>query len=200
MRRAIQILAENYNTPLEELTEYRDIVEQNLDQPELYSIISEQFRPTSIQIGTAGAYLWGCDQNYYGTVSKSCSALCNGGIAYRNTQNTCQYQIWIYNKILKLKETAFSSKAYIYVESDWIGFQQADIEILKTNQVEYATILKTQNSQHEIILSITQVDNLPIVKEFISEPVQEVQSSSTYWWIILFILIIFITTMLYKSE
>ena len=142
----------------------------------------------NIKIGSAGAYLWGCNQNYYGNVSKTCSALCNGGIIYESNTQSCQYQIWVYNENLILKDDVSSSKAYIYVSNDWEGFKNSDIEILRNNGVQFATILITEKSKHEIILSIIPIDKLPIVEEIKLEEIK-VYSYRNYY-IFLFIIII----------
>ena len=193
LRNAIEMLAENYDTPIENLEKYKNIIEQNLNDPNLFPIIEEQFRPTIIKIGTAGAYLWGCNQNYYGNVSKSCSALCNNGLQYNNNyDNTCQYQIWTYDKELTSKGEISTSKAYIYVPINWNGFKLKDIEKLKNSNVLYATVLTTENSQHKRIIPITSIDNLPIIKDYIEDVNHEKSSNYYYYFIFLIIIIFFI--------
>lgn len=199
LKNAIQILAENYDTPLENLDEYKQIVEENKQDPNLFNIINEQFRPMNIKIGTAGSYLWGCDQNYYGNINKTCSALCNGGIGYENNNQTCQYQIWTYINKLLLKDNISSSKAYIYVSKEWNGFKKEDVEKLKNNGVEFATILITENSKHEIIVPIVQVEDLPIVEEIEIKEVDP-QSYKIYYIILFFIIILFMFFIFYNSN
>ena len=190
LRNAIEVLAENYDKPIENLIQYKQIVEENKEDPEIFNILNEQFRPMNIKVGSAGAYLWGCNQNYYGNVNKTCSALCNGGIVYENNNQTCQYQIWTYEDKLLLKDNISSSKAYIYVSKDWNGFKKDDIENLKNNGVRFATILITENSKHEIIIPIVQVDDLPIVEEIKIEKIEN-QSNINYIFL-LFILSLFV--------
>jgi hypothetical protein len=187
LKSAIQILAENYDKPLDDYLQYKQIIEENKDDPELYNYIKDNFRPMNLKLGTNGAYLWGCDQKYYGNVNQACSALCNGGISHEYTQ-TCQYQIWTYKQQLTLRDNVSSSKAYIYVESDWTEFKKKDLEILKENGVKFATILNTNNSKHDIILPITEVDKLPIREESIY-----IQTTSyTKYYILFFIILIFL--------
>ena len=196
LRKAIQTLAENYDTPLEELLEYKNIVEENLENPELYTILGEQFRPTILKIGTAGAYLWGCDQNYYGNVSKSCSPLCSGGISYRidenyqNEENKCQYQIWTYDKELKNKENILSNMAYIYVNNNWNGFKKSDIETLKNNNVEFVSVLKTDNSKHYTEIPMSSLVSIPVLEEVFT---QEEKTEKSYKWFLIFLIMIILT-------
>jgi len=198
LRNAIETLAQNYDTPINKLEEYKNIVEENLNHPDIYSIIDEQFRPTIIKVGTAGSYLWGCNQNYYGNVSKSCSALCNGGLIYNNSDNKCQYQIWTYDEELTSKGEFSNSKAYIYVNEGWKGFKSWDIDKLKNRNVLFATVLTTENSQHKTIIPITSVDNLPIIKDYIIEKKED----KSYWvyYIIFIILISYLVYMNYHQD
>jgi len=201
LRKAIETLAENYDTPLEYLEEHKNIVEENLENPELYNILQEQFRPTIIKIGTAGAYLWGCDQNYYGNVSKSCSPLCSGGISYNTEKesNTCQYQIWTYDKELKNQENILSSMAYIYVNNDWNGFKKSDIETLKNNNVEFVSILKTDNSRHYTEIPMSNIDSIPVIEEVI---IEKKKNERNYFWFFLFLIMVIstiIVTLKYKD-
>ena len=210
LKNAIKTLAENYDTPLSQLQQYKEVVEQNLNNPELFQLIKGQFRPTSLKVGSAGAYLWGCDQNYYGNVSKSCSALCNGAIQYNNSLNTCQYQIWTYdNEELIPVRNISNSRAYIYVDKNWLGFLEKDIEKLKNSNVSFATVLTTVDSQHETLTEMTSVDNLPIIKDYekyenYENIAIETSSSSLYYWLLVFIIIIvssyYMFTKLYNSE
>lgn len=189
LKNSIQVLADNHDKPLNDYLEYKQIIEDNKDDPNIYNYINEQFRPMNLKIGTNGAYLWGCDQNYYGNVNQACSALCNG-INFNENFQTCQYQIWIYKDQLILNDNISSPKAYIYVESDWIGFKNKDLEILKENGVKFATILNTENSKHNIILPITDVNDLPIKKE---ENIIYIENVSyTKYYILIFIFLILV--------
>ena len=191
LRNAIEILAENYDTPIEQLEDYKNIIEENLEDPELYNIIQEQFRPTILKIGTAGAYLWGCDQNFYGNVSKSCSPLCSGSINYNNEAKTCQYQIWTYDTELSSKDKVSSNIAYIYVSKNWISFKKSDIETLKNSNVEFVSVFRTENSKHDTIIPITNVDSLPILDDLSQEEIK--LEDRNYNWIYIFLVMIILT-------
>jgi len=197
LKNAIQVLADNHDKPLNDYLEYKQIVEDNRDDPNIYNYINEQFRPMNLKIGTNGAYLWGCDQNYYGNVNQACSALCNG-INFNENFQTCQYQIWIYKDQLILSDNISSPKAYIYVESDWEGFKNKDLEILKENGVKFATILNTENSKHNIILPITDVNDLPIKKE---ENIIYIENVSyTKYYILIFIFLILVGIYFFQNN
>jgi len=188
LKNAIETLAENYDTPLDQLQEYKEIVEQNLDNHELYDIIKQQFRPTIVKVGTAGAYLWGCDQNFYGNVSKSCSPLCSGGISYNNDTNTCQYQIWTYDKELKNIDKASSNIAYIYVGEYWQYFKKSDIKLLKDANVEFVIVLRTEDGKHKTVIPITNINILPVIQENL----EEVKEKTNYHYIFFFVLFLVI--------
>jgi len=197
LKNDIQVLADNHDKPLNDYLEYKQIIEDNKDDPNIYNYINEQFRPMNLKIGTNGAYLWGCDQNYYGNVNQACSALCNG-INFNANFQTCQYQIWIYKDQLFLSDNISSPKAYIYVESDWIGFKNKDLEILKENGVKFATILNTENSKHNIILPITDVNDLPIKKE---ENIIYIENVSyTKYYILIFIFLILVGIYFFQNN
>ena len=99
MENEIRILAENYDLDLEDPM-VREAYEKvkNAEKSEISSLLKKYYRPTRLNVGTVGAYLWGGMQNYYGEVSKSCSALNNGSL-FEN-EETCQYQIWTYKNIM----------------------------------------------------------------------------------------------------
>lgn len=169
-------LLENPSTPLSQ-SHIDTFQNQEID-------LKQHFRPTELEINTVGSYLWGCSQNYYGDVNKSCSPLCINSLFSEETD--CQYSVWTYYKELTNILNTKTSKAYIYVENDWSGFLNKDIEILKISGITHATILKTQNSQHKIVLPMTSINNLPIIKEYFQE--HELKENKSYYWI--FILII----------
>jgi len=202
MEEAIQFLANHYdysvNDPLVE-NAYKFVKEneKNVNPQEIVNILNRQYRPTSLKIGTVGAFLWGSNQNYYGAVNKACSAFTNNSLL-RNINENCQYQIWNYNKTLELLENNSNSKAYVYVNSDWQGFQNLDIDILKNSGVEYVSVIKTENSKHEILIPMTAIQNLPIIKEYIEERVIIEEKSNLYFYLIL--LIIFIAIVIYLKR
>ena len=194
MEQDIDFLSNNFNKSLED-PEIRDVyqkVEQyRKNNPEIVEIIKKKYRPSFIEPNTAGSYLWGCSQNYYGDVNKSCSLLCVNSIAFDEDEYLCQYSIWYYDKSLIQKNNVKSSKAFIYVNNDWKYFYDTDIRILKNCGIQFATILTTNNSKHKILIPMTSVDNLPITKEI--ETIQEKKetSYSYFWLIVLFIFFIF---------
>jgi hypothetical protein len=202
MKEAVEILAKNYDksTTDKSLVKYKDIVEKHRYNPLLSDYVSEQYRPTRIEVGTFGAYLWGCSQNYYGNVNKNCSALCTGSLDFKLNENvdmqTCQYQIWTYDKELKLETPKISSsRAYIYVPEDWNSFKKSDIEKLKN--VDFASVLTTKESKHTTIISMTAIENLPISEK--SETVLKSSRSNIFYYI-LFIFLIVILAIFYKYK
>ena len=209
MENSIRILAENYNLEIDDpiVGEALEIV-KNTDKSEVAKVLKKYYRPTSLNMGTVGAYLWGGLQNYYGEVSKSCSALNNGSL-FENDE-TCQYQIWTYkNGKMKLQGDSLSSKAYIYVEDtekkenkekeSWQGFNYSDIEKLKAGGIENACVLNTLDNKHSILLKMVPITHLPILKNFDDEDhtnqdkqIEKENSSLPYYIFLLIFLIIFI--------
>lgn len=198
MNEAIRFLAENYNLEIENHV-VQDAIEKikNVEKGEISKILKKYYRPTTLSMGTVGAFLWGGIQNYYGEVSKSCSALNNGSL-FEN-EETCQYQIWTYkNATLKLQGDSLSSKAYIYVEDGWQGFNYCDIEKLKDGGIENACILNTIDNKHSILLKMCPITHLPILKNFDDEDhekeelIEKEKSSLPYYIFLLIFLIIFI--------
>ena len=199
MENSIRILAENYNLEIDDpiVGEALEIV-KNVEKEEIAKILKKYYRPTSLNMGTVGAYLWGGLQNYYGEVSKSCSALNNGSL-FENDE-TCQYQIWTYKKgEMKLQGDSLSSKAYIYVEEEWQGFNYCDIEKLKNGGIENACVLNTVDNKHSILLKMCPIAHLPVLKNFDDEDnanqdkqIEKENSSLPYYIFLLIFLIIFI--------
>ena len=200
MESCIKILAENYDLELDNPV-IQDAYEKvkktkNVEKEEISKILKKYYRPTTLSMGTVGAFLWGGMQNYYGEVSKSCSALNNGSL-FEN-EETCQYQIWTYkNATLKLQGDSLSSKAYIYVEEGWQGFNYCDIEKLKDGGIENACILNTIDNKHSILLKMCPITHLPVLKNFDDEDekqenIEQEKSSLPYYIFLLIFLIIFI--------
>ena len=208
MRAAIETLAENYDKKLDDPTiaEAFEIVEKYKNQSQnsqnsqtqnsqnqIFDILKEQFRPTSIKIGTVGAYLWGCSQNYYGEVNKSCSAFCNDNYLRQETIQPCQYQIWTYETTLYSTGHSFSSNAYIYINETWQGFTEKDVEKLKNGGVKYASVISTEDSKHQIIIPMTLVENLPILKEYQEVETEEVSYAKYYFlFFVIFLIALFV--------
>jgi len=211
---AIDFLSEYYDLPLnsKKIAPYIEILEKFKDNSSLPSLISKQYRPTEININTVGSYLWGCAQNYYGDVNKNCSPLCLGSISHDSYKDSCefsgkcQYSIWTFsNNKLVNKYTAPSTKAYIYVDSNWKGFLESDIEMLKSSGIFYATILVTINSQHKIIMQMTSVNNLPILKQYPSViyedqegQINEGNKEKDKTWVILLIILLLLIGLIIK--
>ena len=171
------------------------------DIQELQKLIKQRHRPTEIEVNTVGSYLWGCFQNYYGNdLNQNCSPLCYGSIFQTKETNNekCQYSIWVYNDN-KLENTfdTSSSKAYIYVDENWEGFRKRDIDKLKEKGILFASIFITFNSQHKNIISMTSIDDLPIIKEYF-DIIVEKTSNAWYYWIVLLFIIIFIVMIYFK--
>lgn len=199
MENEIRILAENYDLDLDDPI-VREAYEKikNAEKSEVSKILKKYYRPTRLNVGTVGAYLWGGMQNYYGEVSKSCSALNNGSL-FEN-EETCQYQIWTYKDgHLRLKGDSLSPKAYIYVEDGWQGFNYSDIEKLKEGGIENACVLNTVDNKHNILLKMSAITHLPILKNYDEKDekqddgeIEREKSSLPYYIFLLIFLIIFI--------
>ena len=155
--------------------------------------LNSYYRPTELEINTVGSYLWGCSQNYYGDVNKSCSPLCINSLY--SEDNDCQYSVWNHSGELKNILNTKTTQAYIYVENEWTGFLKADIEKLKNHGISHATILKTQNSQHKIVLVMTSISNLPIIREYFEH--NEVKEERNYYWIIILIILAIVAKVLF---
>jgi hypothetical protein len=196
LEEAVEILAENYTKPVTDisLAKYKNLIEEYKNKHVL-EYITKQYRPTNIEVGTFGAYLWGCSQNYYGNVNKSCSALCAGSFNLDDDSQTCQYQIWTYDKELKLKTPHISStRAYIYVPEDWTGFKKSDMDYLK--DIDFVSVLTTKESKHITLIPMTAIENLPI-----SEKVEEIkETSSNYYYYIFFLLFILLILFFLKFD
>lgn len=197
METAIKKLCENYDLDIDSpiVREAYEII-KNAEREEVIKELKKYYRPTSLNTGTVGSYLWGSLQNYYGDVSKPCSALNNGSL-FENDE-MCQYQIWIYkNGVIKLQGESLSSKAYIYVENNWEGFNYCDIEKLKDAGIENACVLNTVDNRHTILLKMSPIFHLPVLKNFDEnekkdELVEKENSSLPYYIFLLIFLIIFI--------
>jgi hypothetical protein len=196
METAVKELAENYDLDIDSpLVHASYEIVKNSDKNEISKILKKYYRPTILHTNTIGAYLWGGLQNYYGEVSKSCSVLSNG--SFFDNEETCQYQIWTYkNGIMKLRGDSLSSKAYIYVEEDWQGFNYSDIEKLQEAGIENAAVLNTIDNKHSILLKMCPLTHLPVLKNFEDEVKDEIvkheNSSLPYYIFLLIFLIIFI--------
>ena len=183
----MEALLETPSTPLSQT---------HIDTLQNHSInLNNYYRPSELEINTVGSYLWGCSQNYYGDVNKSCSPLCINSLFSKETD--CQYSVWTYSSNqLKNILNVQTSKAYIYVEKDWTGFLNSDIENLKTYGISHATILKTQNSQHKIILPMISINNLPVIKNYFQE--YELKEGGNYYWLVILIILAIVLFLNFK--
>ena len=120
--------------------------------------------------------------------------MCNG-ISYNQNSQTCQYQIWTYTQSLSLKENTSSPNAYIYVDKDWLGFTQEDIQLLRENGVDFVSILKTENSKHEVVSSMLKIDELPVIKK--EEIIYPKETSYTVYYILVFLFLIILGICIY---
>lgn len=180
LNRNIQILSENSNIDINDISKYSNLQKafdsikyalnlyQNTDKYHIISdIIKKQYRPTIIIPGTIGSFIFGCFQNSYGDIDKICSILCINNIPSDEIlNNLCKYQIWIPSNNLdskyKLINISNNNHAYIFVDSNFISFDNIDIELFKNHGVEYAQILITYKYKHRILIKMTSVNNLPI--------------------------------------
>ena len=134
----------------------------------------------------------------YGDVIKSCSPLCFGSFPYDNEVKTCQYSIWRYGDQLIKESNVSSPKAYIYVDLDrWKGFTRQDIETLESYGITSAKIFTTNNSKHEVLYSMTDINDLPSQEVFEEIPVQK---SSKWYYFILLTIFLMILIIYFKDE
>jgi hypothetical protein len=140
------------------------------DYHTLTSIISSQYRPSKIIPGTIGAFLFGCFQETYGDVTKSCSPLCISGINPKGHHTPCEHQIWVQksssgsSKYLQIKsESTDSNRAIVYVSSAFIGFTKEEIKVFRKFGVDLVQVMTTKDSKHHQIVRMTPLNRLPIV-------------------------------------
>lgn len=211
-------LSEQYNTNINDKNVVDDIniLRNYTNQEYLKNYIIKLHRPTDIKPETVASFIWGCLQNYYGSVSKSCSLLCTNSLFNHNKLQDCHYQTFLYSRSglnlitnsedsQAINSNAYSnaystqvinsknkikSKAYIYVESDFNGFTDSDINLLKSYSISFAILMSTENNIHNtLITEITEVDKLPkIIKKIIKH---SDKPSFNYFWFS-FVLVLFI--------
>lgn len=136
--------------------------------------VQEMPRPSVIEIGSIGAFLWGCYQNTHGDVKRGCSPLCLTSIGYHG--ENCLNYVFLYDGSLKLispnaailGSTALDlTHAQIYTTMKSINFNPIDIENLRRYNIITVEVFTTTGSQHQIILTNRKIDFLPIeVEEF----------------------------------
>ena len=110
LAKAVEMLANNHQVAIKDLSIDNDrklykayllvkAVVEALVQTDKYQLIptlvQQQYRPTMIYPGTAGAFLFGCFQGCYGDSHKYCSPLCISNINDTNKPIQCKYQVWV---------------------------------------------------------------------------------------------------------
>ncbi len=140
-------------------------------------------RPTNLKPETVGSFIWGCSQNYYGSVDKNCSLLCTNGL-FSDNVNSCKYKTFLYenNKLTEYKNITDNittttnpklnikvlnpkqNKAYVYISDDFTGFNTSDIETLKNYNISEVCLLNTDNNVHNNKNGFVKLENLPITQ------------------------------------
>ena len=196
----IQLLANNNNIMINQLKgdlkhaylEIKKWVSELYNTPNYFLItdaINKQYRPSQLNPGSIGAFLWGCSNQYYGDVPKSCSALCINSIPFNETKE-CQYQIWRHTGKLIKENFVKNSIAYLYVDDNWKGITNDEYKIMKSNNVNYVTIINTNSSKHYIKSKIKPLEDIPILK--INDEIIKQQSNNYTIVVLVFLIIIII--------
>lgn len=153
------------------------LLEQYKDDPRVIEILKGYSRPTNLEVGTVGAYLWGGQQKYFGDIHAACSAIYsssfnltsnNENIDYQH--HSCSHQIWIYDKYMHKvvkHQDALSSKAYVYIPSfsnsdrtQVYGLKKRDICILKKEGITHVCLLTTKNGKHKIVVPMSPLSDI----------------------------------------
>ena len=175
--RYIKLLASNYRTKLDDINNdesieeaYNSIKSGRYPRELIVKYILQQYRPSYIEPGTIGCYLFGCFQRTYGEISRSCSPLCMDSIQSNDEELgtiNCKNQIWIQtseynNQRLKKLGNSNAVKAYIYVDQNFDGLYTKEFNILKKNGVNHAQILITSGLKHHNITGMKKLEDLPM--------------------------------------
>lgn len=89
---------------------------KEMDQEELRELLEHAIRPTFLQPGTLGAYLFGPLQGYYGAVHRDCSIFCVSTLLNKKDRD-CSSSIWtLGEKGLICLHQGTSGHAYVYSE------------------------------------------------------------------------------------
>jgi len=187
LSKSLLYLENNYEKSLdnEEVFPHLEVIEANKDKIDLETL----YRPTHIEYNTVGSYLWGCSQNYYGPVSKSCSILCNPKSLNYDEKSNCQYQLWTcyQDKLISIGHS-FNNMGYIYVDEKWSGMLEEDIEKLKNAKLNTITILKTSNNVHETLHNMISLNEIP--KKIITPIPRQKQEKTRSPYALIFFLVI----------
>lgn len=196
------------------------LLEQYKDDSTLIKEILKNYpRPTTLEVGTVGAYLWGGEQKYFGNIHPVCSAIYSNSFSIPSSSqqqddkhnSTCIHQIWVYDKYLnKLvkHQDSLSSKAYVFSfafpssfsfdfskekEEYKYGLKEKDLEILKKEGITHVSIIDTKNSKHVIAVPMSPISDIYVFPDFSSSFSSSSEDSSfSYLFFFLFILILFI--------
>ena len=172
----VKLLASNYRYNLEDIDSFPELNKAydhvrsgEHDKQSIIKAILKQYRPSHIEPGTVGCYLFGCFQQTHGEISSNCSPLCMDSIQNSDMSVTnCRYQIWIqtyedgYTRFKKLGNNNNSDKSYIYVNQTFTGFYPSEFNIFKKAGIEQAQIMVTTGLKHHSITKMSRLENLPI--------------------------------------
>jgi len=140
------------------------------DFSDIIDILKDQYHPSDIKIGTIGAGLFGCLYNYYGDISKACSAIC---INSPLNINSCDKQIWQqylsevdlrfvrqHNAEWQLMDN-LNPYAYIFVQDDFKYFTLTEKQHLAKHNIKHGQIFITENGKHKKLTRMLPLEQLP---------------------------------------
>lgn len=140
------------------------------------STLMNEFKPSEIKSNTVGSFLFGCFQDSYGDVDKSCSIVCNDGVQNPyHVKGSCKEQIIIQTKSKIKKYTSRferlkssptdSHKAYIFLYSNFSGFTEHELDQLNDYGILMVEGLTTKYSQHHLVFKMRMIDDLPLMED-----------------------------------
>ena len=143
------------------------------EYPQILDRIGKQSRPSTINPGSAGAFLFGCSQDNYGDIdNKFCSPLCAQSVLPKEA-TCCPYQIWIWSdqQFEKINESQ-SPHAYVFITHNLERpqFTTEMINLLKLYNINSVHLLTTLNSKHLTLLPLTPIDQLPLTSPSTNSP------------------------------
>lgn len=170
----VKIIDLNKSKNIKLYDEYLKILSLKEENREKFdALLIEEFRPSIIEEGTLGAFLFGCSQGTYGDINSNCSPLCTEEI------NTCEYQIWSYNKdtsTFRQINPSHVGKGFIFVDEDFVGFTKEEIKNFKAKGLLLAQVLRTRYGKHYIIQRFGEVNNLPLRYELLSNSQNKIET------------------------
>ena len=163
--------------------------------------------PSNIEIGTVGAFLFGCRQSSYGDINRECSPLCIGSLPNSMEVETCDNQVWILKKdgLSIVENENFSNNAVIYTNDNFDGMSSAEISTLKNNYVSNISMYTTEKSKHWLMSQNISIKDIPRKKKkpqrsfslrSLSSEILEKKSPSKVFIIIIVVVILLIIIML----